>query len=62
MRCMPNRYRFKDLSEQEVLAPAISSEEEDDARIYRSYTQRPRADYPDTATAWRKRRTGIVGA
>ncbi len=48
MRFMPNRRRFRDLSEQEVLALAISSEE-DDARIYRSYAQRLRADYPDTA-------------
>jgi rubrerythrin len=48
MRFMPNRRRFRDLSEQEVLALAISSEE-DDARIYRSYAQRLRDDYPDTA-------------
>ena len=44
----PNRRRFGDLSEQEVLALAISSEE-DDARIYRSYAERLRADYPDSA-------------
>ena len=43
-----NRRRFKDLSEQEILALAISSEE-DDARIYRSYAERLRGDYPDTA-------------
>jgi rubrerythrin len=43
-----NRRRFRDLSEQEVLALAISSEE-DDARIYRSYAERLRADYPDSA-------------
>jgi len=42
------RRRFRDLSEQEVLALAISSEE-DDARIYRSYADRLRADYPDSA-------------
>lgn len=42
------RRRFDDLSEQEILALAISSEE-DDARIYRSYAERLRADYPDTA-------------
>src|SRR6056297_726366 len=41
------RRRFSDLSEQEILALAISSEE-DDARIYRSYAERLRADYPDT--------------
>ena len=48
MRFMPNRRRFGDLSEQEFLALAISSAE-DDARICRSYAQRLQADYPDTA-------------
>ncbi len=43
------RRRFRDLSEAEVLALAISSEE-DDARIYATYAQRLRADYPDSAT------------
>jgi len=42
------RRRFSDLNEQEVLALAISSEE-DDARIYRSYAEMLRDDYPDTA-------------
>lgn len=42
------RRQFSDLSEQEVLALAISSEE-DDARIYRTYAERLRADFPDTA-------------
>jgi rubrerythrin len=42
------RRRFSDLSEQEILALAISSEE-DDARIYRSYAEQLRADYPDSA-------------
>ena len=42
------RRRFSDLSEQEVLALAISSEE-DDARIYRSYAERLRGDYPASA-------------
>ena len=36
------------MSEQEVLALAISSEE-DDARIYRSYSERLRADFPASA-------------
>ena len=40
--------QFRDLSEQEVLALAISSEE-DDASIYRWYAQRLRADYPQSA-------------
>ncbi|QFT91252.1 Rubrerythrin [Roseovarius sp. THAF9] len=43
-----SRRRFSDLSEQEILALAISSEE-DDARIYRSYAEMLRAEYPDTA-------------
>lgn len=42
------RRRFSDLSEQEILALAIASEE-DDARIYRGYAERLRADYPDSA-------------
>lgn len=43
-----SRRRFSDLSEQEILALAISSEE-DDARIYRSYAEMLRADFPDSA-------------
>lgn len=42
------RRRFSDLSEAEVLALAISSEE-DDARIYAIYADRLRAEYPATA-------------
>ena len=42
------RRRFSDLSEQEVLALAISSEE-DDARIYRSYAEQLRTEFPDSA-------------
>ncbi len=48
MRFFTQRRHFKDLSEEEILALAISSEE-DDARIYRSYAEMLRADYPDTA-------------
>ncbi len=48
MRFLAQRKRFKDLSEQEILALAISSEE-DDARIYRGYAERLRADYPASA-------------
>jgi erythrin-vacuolar iron transport family protein len=40
--------RFADLSEQEVLALAISNEEED-SRIYRDFAEGLRADFPDTA-------------
>lgn len=42
------RRRFSDLSEAEVLALAISSEE-DDGRIYATYAERLRADYPASA-------------
>lgn len=42
------RRHFSDLSEAEVLALAISSEE-DDARIYATYADRLRTDYPATA-------------
>ncbi len=40
--------RFDDLSEQEILALAISSEEED-SQIYAAYAERLRAQYPATA-------------
>ena len=43
-----HRRQFKHLSEQQILALAISSEE-DDASIYRWYAQRLRADYPQSA-------------
>jgi rubrerythrin len=46
-----SRKRFRDLSEQEVLALAISSEE-DDARIYRGYAESLRADFPDSAAVF----------
>lgn len=45
------RRRFSDLSEQEILALAISSEE-DDARIYRTYAERLRVDYPASASVF----------
>jgi len=45
---LTQRRHFRDLSEQEVLALAISSEE-DDARIYETYAERLRSDYPQTA-------------
>jgi erythrin-vacuolar iron transport family protein len=45
------RRRFADLSEQEVLALAILSEE-DDARIYRSYAERLRGDYEASASVF----------
>lgn len=51
MRFSLNRKRFKDLSEQEVLALAISSEE-DDAQIYRGYAESLRAEYPSSAAVF----------
>ncbi|UWQ91806.1 ferritin family protein [Aliisedimentitalea scapharcae] len=48
MRFFSHRKRFRDLSEQEVIALAISSEE-DDARIYRGYAETLRQDFPSTA-------------
>ncbi len=45
------RRRFADLTEQEVLALAISSEE-DDARIYRSYAERLRTEFPSSAAVF----------
>lgn len=44
-----SRRRFSDLTEQEILALAISSEE-DDARIYRMYAERLRTDFPASAS------------
>ncbi len=43
-----NKRRFEDLSEQEVLALAISAEE-DDARIYAAYAEGLRENYPASA-------------
>ena len=48
---LTNRRRFSDLTEQEVLALAISSEE-DDARIYRTYADRLKDDYPASASVF----------
>ncbi len=44
-----NRKNFSDLSEKEVLALAISNEE-DDSRIYASYAARLREEFPATAS------------
>ena len=43
-----NKRPFDDLTEQEILALAISSEE-DDGRIYRSYSDNLREQFPDSA-------------
>jgi rubrerythrin len=45
---LTSRRRFSDLTEQEVLALAIASEE-DDARIYETYAERLRAEFPGSA-------------
>ncbi len=49
MGYLSGRRRFRDLSEQEIIALAISSEE-DDARIYRGFAEFLRQDYPQLAT------------
>ncbi len=51
-----NRKRFSDLTEAEILALAISSEE-DDARIYTDYADRLRKDFPATADMFVKMAT-----
>ncbi len=51
LSAISSRRRFADLSEQEILALAISSEE-DDASIYRTYAERLRAEYPATAAVF----------
>lgn len=48
---LSSQRRFSDLNEQEILALAISSEE-DDARIYRTFAQRVREDYPGSAAVF----------
>lgn len=48
MRYLLQQRRFSQLSEREILALAISSEE-DDARIYRNYSARLRDDFPQSA-------------
>lgn len=48
---LTSRRRFVDLSEQEVLALAISAEE-DDARIYRTYAEKLRKAYPASAAVF----------
>ena len=52
--------RFADLSEQEILALAISNEDEDN-RIYRSFADRLRGSYPDTADMYDKMAQEEIG-
>ncbi len=51
MRWFTQRRNFTDLSEKEILALAISSEE-DDARIYRGYAERLRQEFPGSAAVF----------
>lgn len=46
-----NRKTFSDLDEREILALAISAEE-DDSRIYATYAERMRAEFPATAAVF----------
>ena len=52
--------RFADLSEREILALAISNEDEDN-RIYRSFADGLRSSYPDTAAMYDKMATEEIG-
>ena len=52
--------RFADLNEQEVLALAISNEDEDN-RIYRSFADALRGSYPDTAEMYDKMAEEEIG-
>jgi erythrin-vacuolar iron transport family protein len=52
--------RFADLSEQQILALAISNEDEDN-RIYRSFADALRASYPDTAEMYDKMAQEEIG-
>ena len=52
--------RFADLNEQEILALAISNEDEDN-RIYRSFADRLRASYPETADMYDKMAQEEIG-
>jgi erythrin-vacuolar iron transport family protein len=52
--------RFADLNEQEIIALAISNEDEDN-RIYRSFADRLRGSYPDTADMYDKMAQEEIG-
>jgi rubrerythrin len=52
--------RFADLNEQEILALAISNEDED-SRIYRSFADRLRSGYPETAEMYDKMALEEIG-
>jgi rubrerythrin len=52
--------RFAELNEQEILALAISNEDEDN-RIYRSFADRLRGQYPETAELYDKMAQEEIG-
>jgi rubrerythrin len=52
--------RFADLSEQQVLALAISNEDEDNG-IYRSFADGLRGSYPDTAAIYDRMAAEEIG-
>jgi len=52
--------RFADLNEQEILALAIANEDEDN-RIYRSFADRLRGSYPETAEMYDKMAQEEIG-
>jgi erythrin-vacuolar iron transport family protein len=56
----PQLKRFADLNEQEILALAISNEDED-SRIYRSFADRLRSGYPETAEMYDKMALEEIG-
>jgi len=60
MRPSPVKKSFSDLSEQEILALAISNED-DDSRIYRSFSNALRTSYPDTAGMYDKMAEEEIG-
>ena len=56
----PQLKRFADLNEQEILALAISNEDED-SRIYRSFADGLRSGYPETAEMYDKMALEEIG-
>ena len=57
--------KFSDLTEQEVLALAITNEEED-SRIYRGFAEGLREQFPglgqDVRSRWRRRKSATAAA
>ena len=53
--------RFKELTEPQILALAVSSEEED-AHIYRDFAESLRVEFPSSAELFRKMPAGPPGS